>query len=350
VLRAYYGQLYDGAVFASWSSALPGIGDYIIYEATGTLANTQLTEIDRISGASKFTVLDDIKHPRTDEISFAYERELGRGLKFTGTYIRRDAKNFINSTLIGATWAPANYTNPLNGKTETIYRWTNRTSDQRYQIGNVDNFAYNGAPAADAYRTYNGGMFVLSRAYSNRWQAQVSYVYSETKGTVTNGSFSGITSSQFQTPNLALVNAEGLVGFDRKHEVKVFGGYQIPKVEVSANVYWRMLSGTPWTPFQRVPAATFNWIGSIDLLLEPRGSRRIESANILDLRLEKVFNVGDNRLGLYVDGENLFNTGFITSVQTRNPSVAIAGTSVALGGVTAITAPRQFTFGGRWSF
>ncbi|MBK9242855.1 MAG: TonB-dependent receptor [Acidobacteria bacterium] len=350
VLRAYYGQLYDGAVFASWSNALPGIGDYIIYEATGTIANTQVTEIDRISGASKYTVRDDLKHPRTDEISVAFERELGRGLKATATYIRRDAKNFINSTLIGAQWTPASYTNPLNGKTETIYRWANRTSDQKFQIGNVDNFQYNGAPAADAYRTYNGGMFVLTRAYSNRWQAQISYVYSETNGTVTNGSTSGIVSSQFQTPNLVHVNSDGLVGFDRTHEFKAFAGYQIPVVEVSANIYYRALSGTPWTPFQRVAAATFNWTGSIDLNLEPRGSRRTESQQLLDLRLEKVFNVGANRFGLYVDAENLLNTGFQTSVQTRNPSVSIAGTTVLLGGVTAINAPRQFTFGGRWSF
>jgi hypothetical protein len=60
--------------------------------------------------------------------------------------------------------------------------------------------------------------------------------------------------------------------------------------------------------------------------------------------------VNGNRLGLYVDAENLFNTGFQTAVQTRNPSVSISGTSVLLGGVTAITSPRQFTFGGRWSF
>ncbi len=350
VLRAYYGQLYDGAVFASWSNALPGIGDYIIYEATGTIANTKVKEIDRISGASKYTVLKDLKHPRTDEISVAFERELGRGLKATATYIRRDAKNFINSTVVGAQWTSANYTNPLNGKVETIYRWANRTSDQRFQIGNVDNFAYSGAPAANAYREYNGGMFVLTRAYSNRWQAQISYVYSETNGTVTNGATSGIASGQFQTPNTVHVNTDGLVGFDRTHEFKAFAGYQIPVIEVSANVYYSVLSGVPWTPFQRVSASTFNWTGSIDLLLEPRGNRRIEKQQLLDLRLEKVFNVGANRFGLYVDAENLLNTGFQTGVQARNPSASIAGTAVLLGGVTALNQPRQFTFGGRWSF
>ncbi len=384
VLRAYYGQLYDGAVFTSWSNALPGIGDYIGYSVTGSVANPNLTEEFRVSGASKYTMLDDIKHPRTDEISLAYERELARGLKLTGTYIRRDAKNFISSTVIGATWEAKPFVNPLSGQTQTVYRWNNRLNskgtcdqppcvEQKFQIGNVDNFAYNGAPAANAYRTYNGGMFVLSRALQNRWQGQISYVYSKTKGTVTNGGTSGVSGSQFQTPNLVHFNTDGLVGFDRTHEFKAFAGYQIPVVDISANVYFRMLSGLPWTPFRREPSGTFNWTNSIDLSLEPRGSRRTGCSyptglssktdcslqKVFDLRLEKVFNTGANRLGLYLDAENLFNSGFATSVQTRNPSGAVnfvnaAGnadtTTVLLGNPLAINVPRQLTFGGRWSF
>ena len=376
VLRAYYGQLYDGAIFASWSSALPGIGDFVGYELTGgTIANPSLTELFRISGASKFTLLDDIKHPRTDEISVAYERELARGVKATATYIRRDAKNFINSTVIGATWAAKPYLNPLTGTTETVYEWTNRPEDDdvKFQIGNVDKFAYNGAPPADAYRTYNGGMFVLQRALMNRWQAQISYVYSKTKGTVTNSGFAGVSSSQFQTPNLVHVNNDGLVGFDRTHEFKAFAGYQIPKVEVAANFYYRSLTGTPWTPFQRVSAGTFNWTGSLDLNLEPRGSRRTgcwyptglssetgcKMQHVFDLRLEKVFNVRDNRFGLYMDAENLFNSVYPTGVQTRNPQATVnfvnaAGsadsTVVLLGNPLTMNVARQITFGGRWSF
>lgn len=347
VLRAFYGQLYDGAVFASWSQAVPGIGDFVIYDVSST---GKLTESSRVSGASKFSVDSRIKHPRTDEWSVAYERELGRGMKFSATYIRRDAKNFINSVLTGAQWTQTAFTNNLTGQPQTAYRWANRVSDQKFFITNVDYFAYNGAPAANAYRRYDGAMFVLTRGFANRWQAQASYVYSKTKGTVTNGTFSGITSSQFHTPNLALVNSDGLVGFDRKHEFKLFAGYQIPKLEIAANVYYRYLSGFPWTPFQRVSSGTFNWTGSIDMLLEPRGSRRTEDQQLIDLRLEKVFQIGSNRLGLYLDAENLRNAGFQTAVQTRSPSSTISGTSVPLGGVTAITAARQLTFGARWSF
>jgi hypothetical protein len=376
VVRGYYGQLYDGAATASWSSALPGTGDFITYLVTGKYPNPTLTEIDRVSGASQFIVRDDIKHPRTDEISLAYERELGHGLKVTGAYVRRDAKNFIDATVIGATWSPANYVNPLTGKVETIYRWANRPNsfrDVRFQIGNVDDVTYNGAPPANVYRTYNGAMVVLSRALQNRWQAQISYVYSKTKGTITNDGFSQISGAQFLTPNLVHVNAEGPVDLDRPQEFKAFAGYQIPVVEISASLFYRVLSSTPWTPFARVNSSTFNWIGSLDLNLEPRGSRRTGCSyptglssktdchlqQVFDLRLEKAFHVRNNRLGLYVDAENLFNSGFVTSVQARNPSAIVnyvnasgkaASTVVLLGSPLAFNAPRQITFGGRWSF
>jgi hypothetical protein len=361
VLRAYYGQLYDGAIFTSWSRALPGVGDYVGYLVSGNYTNYTLTEDFRVSGASRFTLLDDIKHPRTDEFSVAYERELARGVKATGAYVRRDARNFINATVIGATWQAVLFTNPLTGQQETIYRLAGGTNvnNLRFQIGNVDNFAYNGAPPANAYRTYDGAMFVLQRALMNRWQARVSYVYSTTKGTVTNSGFAGVSSSQFLTPNLVHFNADGFVDNDRTHQVKVFAGYQIPVAEVNVNVFYRGLSGPAWAPFARVPATNFRWITSLDLSLEPRGNRRTKFQHIVDLRLEKVFNVRDNRFGLYMDAENLLNSVFPTSVQTRYPSGGVnyvnaqglpASATVLLGSPLTLNAARQITFGGRWSF
>lgn len=352
VIRAYYGQLYDGATFASWERALPGISDYVTYTVA---ANGTRKEVGRVSGVSKYTVDPDLKHPRTDEFSVAYQRQLSRTFNITGTYIRRDAKNFINSTLIGGTWAPTAYTNPLTNQSMTIYKWANKPIGQKFLIQNVDNFAFAGAggasiPNVEAYRTYNGAMFVLTRAYADRWQAQMSYVYSKTKGTVTNGGFSGVSSGQFETPNTIVINSEGNVSFDRTHEVKVFAGYQIPKIEVSANIYYRMLSGLPYTAFQRLSSSTVGWTSSVDLLLEPRGSRRNDTQHLVDARFEKVFSVGMHRLGLYADVDNLFNKGVVTARQSRNPFVKISGNKVLLGSPTAVTPPRQITFGARWSF
>ena len=57
--------------------------------------------------------------------------------------------------------------------------------------------------------------------------------------------------SQFQTPNLALVNADGFATNDRTHEFKTYMSYQVPSVDVSLNAYYRFLSGTTFNPVQR---------------------------------------------------------------------------------------------------
>lgn len=347
VLRGFYGQLYDGAVFTSWSRAVPGIGDYVIYEV---LPGNKLFELDRVSGASKYTVADDLRHPRTDEYNVAYEQQLATSWKFTATYIRREAKNFLNSTLIGGQWAPANYTNPKTGAAMQVYRWANRTSQQKFLIDNTDTVNFPGAASADAYRTYNGGLFVLQRAYANRWQAQLSYVYSRTRGNVASGTFSGVSSGQFETPNTILINRDGRVPLDRPHEIKIFAGWQVPKVEVSFNAYLRALSGTTYTPFARATSGTFNWTSSLDINLEQQGSYRNQPIQILDLRVEKVFSMGVNRFGLYADLENALNSGVVTARNARFPSLAVTGGTVRFGGPTAVAAARQITFGARWSF
>ncbi len=348
VLRAFYGQLYDGAVFTSWSRAVPGIGDYITYEVA---PNNALTEIDRVSGASKYVTDNDLNHPRTDEFNLSYEQMIGTKWKATGTYIQRRAKNFLNSVLINGQWNSVPFTNPLTGQNMPVYSWANRSSiPQQFLITNTNSVNYTGAGSVDAYRDYNGLMLVLSRAYSNRWQGQISYVFSKTSGNVTNGAFSGVSSGQFETPNTILINRDGRVPLDRPHEFKAFVGYQVPKVEVSVNGIWRTLSGQTYTAFSRQAASRFNWTSSIDVHLEEQGTDRVETLNLLDLRVEKVFNAGVHRFGIYADIENVMNANASLTRNARYPTVSISGNTVQYGAVTAVTAARQTTFGVRWSF
>ena len=143
VLKAYYGYLYDGAVFSIWNRAVPGIGDYVTYEA---FPGNRLVEIDRVSGDSKYVVADDIDHPRTEEFNVSYEQQLWGNWRATATYIRRAATNFTNSTLIDGTWVPTAFTNPKTNQPMTIYSWGNRASiTQRFQIDNLDTVTYPGA-------------------------------------------------------------------------------------------------------------------------------------------------------------------------------------------------------------
>jgi len=381
VVRAYYGQLYESAVFSSWSRATAGLTPtnyYWVGNADGspsTIKNWTLgAQYDSV--ARTYTTADNPKHPRVDEINFGFEQEFSRTYKFTATAILRDWKNFLNSVLNGATWTPFDYApkawtysgpSPISASTVTLYKWANPSSVPSFTIGNTDSVNYalsnGGSLAVDGYRKYRGLMLMFERAYKNRWQARISYVLSKTTGTINNSTYAGISSGQFETPNTIAVFSDGATGYDRRHELKIFAGYQIPVAEVSINGYWRFLSGQPYAPYARISGSSFKWPNSINVNLAAPDAFRLPNQTNLDLRFEKVFNFGVNRFGIYADIQNLSNELTVLTAQTRYPDrtlsyhdpadsdpAALTDVKVPFGYPLTVSPSRQVTFGFRWSF
>ena len=279
------------------------------------------------------------------------------------TGIFRQNKNIQGSVLPSARWAPKTVTNGLTGQPLTVYSWVNQDeSDADRLHTNPDGFEYkdingNVLGVAKAKRDYKALMIVLSKRLTKRWQAQASYVYSKVEGTVDNAASSvfGYERYFYETPTTALVNSEGPLTFDRPHEVKVFGTYQIPKVEIGVNAYYRYVSGRTYAAYERFSSSQINFpisSGGRSPYLEPLGSRRVDAESILDLRLEKSFRLSNrgDRFAVYVDIANAFDAGTVTRVVDRYPSLSIAGNSVDFEGARTIIAPRQVTLGARWSF
>ena len=106
------------------------------------------------------------------------------------------------------------------------------------------------------------------------------------------------------------------------------------------------------TPYQLYPERTLGLPGAARrrIFLEPRGSRHLEFKNWIDMRVEKVFETGIHRFGVFADIYNVFNTAPVMGVQTRVPSTSISGYTVEFEAPTAIGYTRQVFFGGRWSF
>jgi hypothetical protein len=267
------------------------------------------------------------------------------------------------SVLPSARWAPTTVTNGLTGQPLTVYSWINEDeSDADRLHTNPDGFQYrdeNGQVlgTAKAKRDYKAIMVVLSKRLSKRWQAQASYVYSKVEGTVDNAASSvfGYQRYFYETPTTAIVNSEGPLAFDRPHEVKIFATYQIPKIELAVNAYYRYVSGRTYAAYQRFSSSLINFpisSGGRSPYLEPFGSRRVEAESILDMRFEKSFKLSNrgDRFAVYVDVANAFNAGTVTRVVDRYPSLSIAGNSVDFEGARTIIAPRQVTLGARWSF
>jgi hypothetical protein len=202
---------------------------------------------------------------------------------------------------------------------------------------------------------------VLNKRYTDRWQAQASYVYSRTSGNVDNTGAAQVATRQFETPNLALVNADGPSSNTPAHEFKLLGSYQIPVIEASINAYFVDTSGLPYSRIEQFSSSATSGLNTGGLSstyrrinITPRGAYQLPNLSQLDLRLEKNFNVGlGNRIGIYGDIQNVFNQGIVIGTITRPTSVTLSdGTSVALPFDTpgSLQAPRQVRLGARWSF
>ncbi|HSD27468.1 MAG TPA: TonB-dependent receptor [Vicinamibacteria bacterium] len=362
VLKGFFGQYYEGAAFLHYSFGVPGINDFVGYDNT----SGELVEVDRT--VTPVARIDpDIKKPRVDEFTLGIEREIGRDFRIQATGIYRKYRNYSDVLFPSARWEPVEATNELTGQPVTVYSWANRSeSDSDYFVTNPEGFGYQDPSGvvfgtAHPYRNYKGLMLVLTKRFTNRWQTQASYVYSQVRGTWDNDNSNSYGSSyRWASPTTALVNTDGKMINDPTHEVKVYATYQVPKIEVGINAYFRSITGQTYTPYQQLSSGDLNFPQSSRgrrLLLEPRGSRRLDTQNLLDLRLEKIVKLGggSDKLGLYLDIRNVFNSDMVNEAINRYPSsstVDAEGNSVDVpfGTPSGLVDPRQVTLGLRWSF
>jgi hypothetical protein len=377
VLKGHYGQYYEGIFSTMYNRAMPGFQDFITYlydpegEMCGPLGNC-FTEVDRLP-YPVYSVDPDIKHPRVDEWTAGFERQIGKDISVAVTGIWRQDKNIQGTLYPDARWTTTTVTTSsdgpdpsLNGKTIGVYNWANRrVTELTGLLTNPEGFQYKDPSGqvlgtAHTERKYKGLMVVLDKRFSDRWQGRVSYVLSKAEGYFSNWEWPPDTfgqSTHFETPTRALVNSYGRPDTDRTHELKVFATYQIPKIEVGLNAYYRYLTGWTYTPYERFRTADINYPLSSGRqpLLEPRGDRRMDNESYLDLRIEKIFKLGGtNRLSVYGDIQNVFNAGTIVDVQNRYPLLSVSGqgTSVDIPfeAPTQIYDPRRLILGARWSF
>jgi len=365
VLKGHYGQYYEAILYWQYARSLPGWNDFVGYaydpegEFCGPLGNC-FTEDSRLV-YPQYQVDPDMKHPRVDEWTAGIERELTKDVRLSVTGVWRQDKNIQGSVYPDARWEPAEVENGVTGQPITVYNWANQEeSETTPLLTNPDGFAYldpdgNVLGRARAERKYKALMLMLDKRFSDRWQGRISYVLSKAEGSIDNsGANTFGASTVFQTPTRALINAYGRPVYDRTHEVKVYGTWQIPKIEVGLNAYYRFLSGTNWTPYQRYSSRLLNYPLSSGRqpLLEPRGNRQLDNESYLDLRIEKTFKVGagSDRIAVYADVQNLFNAGTVIDANERYPSVSIANEDVEGGSPTVIIGPRRWLLGARWSF
>jgi len=226
-------------------------------------------------------------------------------------------------------WEPVPFQNPLTGETMTVFR-----------------FVSSGGPAITTnppglYRRYDGLEFFASKQFQDKLYLSGSLVYSKLTGNMFSNPYAGGQGTFFlDDPNTA-VNRKGNLENDRTINWKITGTYELPW-GFNTGFYFRHESGGAWTPSGVIPPDVTNR-GYESVLLEPLGSRRIPSRNVLDLRVEKQFPVYNGQIRFTADIFNVFNSDAFLTVNSffGSPTFGEPGSFIQ---------PRRMRVGIRYTF
>ena len=299
MLRASYGRFNQGVLTGELSPVHPGVTPIttMAYDAA-TGGYTALVSV--IDPRINLALDPRTRTPRTDEYSVGIERQLMGRLAASAAYIRKSGANFIAWTDTGGTYREEARTQ--SGYSVPVFVLTNAARDRRFLLTNPEDFSLN----------YHGLVAALEKRMSSGWRASGSYTFSRVAGLQ---AASGTTADGAQTSTVApanmfgsdpnnLTNADGRLPNDRPHVLRLTGVVQVPLVGLLVSAHLQHFSGKPWAVAAQVSLPQ----GNQRILLEPRGTRRLSSQSILDLRVSKTRRLGDaGRVELLMDVVNLLN-------------------------------------------
>jgi hypothetical protein len=344
LLRGSYGRFYQGVLTGELAPVHPGATPVTTLgfdAATGDytrLVSRVTPEILQID--------PDTRAPRTDEYSIGVDRELGRRFAVSLAYVHKDGAQFIGWTDVGGVYSEGTRT-LANGSAVPVFVLQNALTARRYLLTNADDYSM----------TYDGLVMAVDRRRANGWQMFGSYTFSRAKGlqpssgaTAAGAQVSTVSPPPAQTltfgrdPN-DLTNARGLLPNDRPHVFRMMGSVDVPGTGLVVAANLGHFSGKPWAAAGQVSLRQNN---QQRILLEPRGSQRLSSQTLLDLRLSRSFAFGKSaRVDVLLDVLNVLNSTAEESILTDILTTETLASNPNFGRPTVFVDPRRAMLGVR---
>jgi len=248
-------------------------------------------------------VSPDAKSPSTGEMTFSFHQSVMKDLTVSLAYIGREQKDILDDVLYdpdsGVEWYSANSQSegrwipfrtvvPAAGGYEatpvTVYFRSASAPQVFERLQNVP----------ELRRKYGAVELTIRKRMSNRWQFDGSVVWSKTTGNI---GLDSLSSSGFSpvagTPNSFInVPEDSKLDLDRPAAIRLMGTYAFPK-DFFLSLYYSRTSGAPWARSVTILppdswAAQNNAVAApATVLLETPGTRRYDSRESLDVRIEK---------------------------------------------------------------
>jgi len=314
MLRASYGRFNQGVLTGEIAPIHPGAAPVTTtaFDAS-TGAYTKLVSV--VDPKVNLLIDPHTRTPRTDEYSIGIDRELTPRLAAAVAYIHKSGGDFIAWTDGGGQYALDSRTLP-DGTVLPVFVLTGLPSSRRFLLTNPDGYSL----------TYDGLVTVVEKRRSRGWQAFGSYTFSRAAGLqASSGAAAGdpqasTVSPAFPTATFGrdpnnLTNANGRLPNDRPHMFRVMGAIDVPRTGFAFAANLQIVSGKPWAATAQVSLPQ----GDQRILLEPRGTRRLPSQSLLDVRLSRPIPFGRGRRAeLLLDVLNVLNDTAAEGLATDN--------------------------------
>ena len=307
------------------------------------------------------TIDPNLKDPKNDEIMFAFQRELANNVSLSVDWIQRwfkdatidqDCYGLPCNTTAATAYAPTrvvqdfgpdNIKNTGDDRNLTFYDVTaaSKGKDTFFHTNCGNNVS------VSCTQRYKAFEMSVNKRMSNKWQAAASYVWSR---------LDGDNVLDYTNPNNAIdFVGQGRGTNDQPQAFKLLGSYQAPYgITVGAN--FQSLVGLPRDRVLSIPFTQ----GTASFRVEPRGTYRADTLNLMSLRADKSFRLGmGHRASVIAELHNVFNTSagqsnFGTTTRGYTDQADFlkqqaAGASY-FGRVQEIVAPRVLKFGFRFDF
>ena len=336
LVRASYGRYHQGVLTGELTPFHPGVTP-VRTDAYDPLTGGY-TRLVRVVDPLKNLAFDpETRSPYTDEYSVSVDREVRRELVVSGVYVHKRGRDFIGWTDVGGLYVQTSRTLP-DGRVIPVHELVNSTADQVFRLDNQDNY----------FLKYDGFVLAAERRRTQGWWASGSYTYSRVTGLMAS---SGATAAAPQTSTVAqptmvfgrdpndLTNAVGRLPNDRPHAFRLMGSLDVPRTGIVVAGSVQHFSGKPWAATAQVLLPQ----GDQRILLEPRGTRRLSSQTLMDVRVSRAFQVSRaTRLEVLLDILNLLNDTAEESI------VADDQFSPNFGQPTLFMDPRRAMIGARF--
>jgi len=338
-----------------------------------------------------------LKNQHTDQFTVNLEREIFKNFSVGVTYINRVTRDVIVQwPLNSVTQQPWDYevrTQVINGQTVSLYSIVLKDYDgngvingqdiawvhnhQDFEWRNMPDWPnYAGGPNVKAERKFHGLQVTFRKHYSDRWQLMSSLLFNKSDG------FAGRNKRQDEDYNMegtniwsdqwlggvnqTVNNMVGPMPFTPRFEFKLNGNYTIPKVELDLGFRFRLHTGRPvWVlaDVQTMESYSYDPNDQHSVIITSGGASQqivaqagtaplyMPVLSILDLRLDKSFKLGPNKLRFMLDMFNLFNSKAVTNAMLKK--IGVSGTDILLrdvGRVVGLVAPRTFRLGVMYQF